>query len=395
MPLRGTKEAGLLRGETENEKAKAYNHAKRVLFAAELGVGFLFLIVLLFSGASVAAVQRLETATPNVWFVILLYLLIVGVAYDLVVFPIDLYGGFVLEHKFGQSTQSLQAWAWDRLKSTGIGFAIGAPLAEGMYWILRRYPNNWWLIAAMMFIAVAVVMANLAPVVLMPLFYKFTPLRNEELKSRLLALFEKANTRVRGVYEMDMSRKTRAANAALVGLGNTRRIVLADTVLKRYKPDEIEAILAHELGHHENWDIWKGILFQAVLSTVSFFLAHVILRTHSFSLGLRGPSDIAAFPLLTLTIAAVSLFFLPTVNGFTRRLERRADVFALTLTRNPEAFVSMISKLGRQNLAEFEPNPILEFLLFSHPSIGKRIRRARELFAEDSETSGPATGGYA
>ncbi|MBI5114928.1 M48 family metallopeptidase [Candidatus Poribacteria bacterium] len=370
-------------GETESEKAKAYNRAKRVLFLIELGVGFLYLVVLLFSGVSVVITQKLETATYNVWFVILLYLLIIGVAYDLVAFPIDLYGGFVLEHKFGQSTQSLRAWAWDRLKSAGIGFAIGASLAEGLYWFLRRYPTNWWLIAAAMFIAVAVIMANLAPVVLMPLFYKFTPLRNEELKKRLLALFEKANTKVRGVYEMDMSRKTHAANAALVGLGNTRRIVLADTVLERYEPDEIEAILAHELGHHENWDIWKGILFQSVLSTVSFYLAHVILGTYSFSFGMRGPSDIAAFPLLMVTIAAVSLFFLPAVNGFTRRLERRADAFALTLTRNPEAFVSMISKLGRQNLAEFEPNPILEFLLFSHPSIGKRMQRARELFPED------------
>ncbi|MBI4830395.1 MAG: M48 family metalloprotease, partial [Candidatus Lindowbacteria bacterium] len=154
-----------------------------------------------------------------------------------------------------------------------------------------------------------------------------------------------------------------------------------------YAPDEIEVILAHELGHHKNWDIWKGLLFQSVLSVIAFYLAHVILRAYSSSFGLRGSSDVAGFPLLMLTMAAVSLFFLPTTNFFTRHLERHADFFALTLTHNPKAFVSMMSKLGRQNLADFDPNPILEFVLYSHPSINKRIRHAQELFPDELSES--------
>jgi STE24 endopeptidase len=233
-----------------------------------------------------------------------------------------------------------------------------------------------------MFIAFAVVMANVAPVVLMPIFYKFVPLREEELKRRLVALCEKVKTRVRGVYEMDMSRKTRAANAALVGLGNTRRIVLGDTLLDRYEPDEIEAVLAHELGHHKNWDMWKGLLFQSAISVLGFYLAYLILNTYSASFGLRGPADVAGLPLLMLTFAGVSLLFLPSSNAFSRRIERRADEFALRLTGNARAFVSMMNKLGEQNLSEFEPSPLVEFILFSHPSVSKRIRRAREIFPE-------------
>jgi STE24 endopeptidase len=183
---------------------------------------------------------------------------------------------------------------------------------------------------------------------------------------------------------MDMSKKTRAANAALVGLGNTRRIVLGDTLLDRYEPDEIEIILAHELGHHANWDMWKGLLFQSAISAVGFYLAYVVMEACSGRLGLRGPADIAGFPLLALTFGGVSLLFLPTANAFSRRLERRADKFALRLTDDPRSFISMMAKLGRQNLAEFEPNRLVEFALFSHPSIGRRIQMAREMFPDKS-----------
>ncbi len=236
-------------------------------------------------------------------------------------------------------------------------------------------------------------MANLAPVVLMPIFFKFTPLKDEELKQRLLRLSEKAGTSVRGVFEMDMSRKTRAANAALVGLGNTRRIVLGDTLLDGFEPDEIEAVLAHELGHHANRDMAKGLMFQSVISTIGFYAAYRMMIFFSGSLGFDGPADIAGLPLLMLTIAGVSLFFMPTSNAFSRMLERRADRYALDLTGNPAAFVRTMAKLGKQNLAEFEPAPIVEFALFSHPSIGRRIRMARERFPENfSEEPGEKSG---
>ena len=376
--------------EEENDSARAYNRTKRILFLVELSVGLTFLVVLLFSGASISLARWLETISGNTWIVVLLYLTVVGCAFELLSIPLDFYGGFVLEHKYGQSTQVLPAWAWDELKGILVGAVIGIPVLETVYWLLRRYPQSWWIIASVMFIVFVVIMANLAPVILMPIFYKFSPLGDEELRRRLLALSEKANARVKGVYEMDISRKTRAANAALVGLGNTRRIVLGDTLLERYEPEEIEVILAHELGHHRNHDMWKGLIFQSIISAVGLYLSYIALNAFSTVLGLRGPADIAGFPLLLLVLLAVSLFFLPTTNAFSRSLERRADAFAIQLTENPDAFISMMGKLGKQNLSEIEPNPIVEFLLFSHPSIGKRIRMVKEKFSsgvDDPEIS--------
>ncbi len=372
-------------GAEESEKAESYNRAKRILFVVELAAGLIFLVLLLFTGISVGLARWLEAFTGNTWVVVLLYLLAVGLVYELIAVPLDFYGGYVLEHAYGQSTQSLPGWAWDEMKGKFVGLVIGVPMIEAVYWLLRRFPENWWIIATGMFIAFAVVIANLAPVILMPIFYTFVPLRDKELGERLVRLCEKVKTRVRGVYEMDLSRKTRAANAALVGLGNTRRIVLGDTLLDGYEPDEIEAVLAHELGHHRHWDIWRGLMFQSGISALGFYVAYLVLNTCSHALGLCGPADIGSLPLLMLTIAAVSLSFLPVANAFSRHLERQADAFALGLTANPKAFVSMMSRLGRQNLSEFEPNPVIEFVLYSHPSIGKRIRMARRMFPREFE----------
>lgn len=368
----------------EAEGAGAYSRSKRILFVVELALGLAYLVLLLLTGVSVTAAAWLESFTANPWLLVLLYMTAVGLAYEFIGVPLDFYGGYVLEHKFGQSTQSFSAWAWDAIKGKLVGFVIGAILLEAVYWLLRAYPDRWWIIAAIMFIAFAVVMANLAPVLLMPIFYKFTPLKDEELKRRLVRLCEKAGTTVRGVFEMDMSRKTRAANAALAGLGNTRRILLGDTLLKSFEADEIETVLAHELGHHANRDIWKGLAFQSAISTLGFYAAYRVMAFFSHALGLSGPADIAGLPLLMLTMAGVSLLFMPTSNAFSRRLERKADRFALDLTENPAAFVSTMTRLGRQNLAEFEPNPIVEFMLYSHPSISRRIRAAREMFSDAS-----------
>jgi len=371
--------------EGEAAGAGAYSRTKRILFVVELAAGLVYLVLLLATGASPSVAAWLESLSANAWLVVLMYILVVGLLYEFVGTPLDFYGGFILEHKYGQSTQSFWAWAWDALKGKLVTFGIGAVLLEAVYWLLRSFPQSWWIIATAMFIAFGVVMANLAPVLLMPIFYKFVPLRDEELRERLIRLCEKAGTAVRDVYEMDMSRKTRAANAALVGLGATRRIVLADTMLDRYGPDEVEAVLAHELGHHANWDMWKGLIFQSAISALAFYAAFRIMKACSSLVGLSGPDDIAGFPLLMLTMAAVSLLFLPTANAFSRHLERKADSFALRLTGNPRSFASMMGKLGRQNLSEFEPSPLVEFLLFSHPSISKRIRMAREMYPGEFE----------
>ena len=207
-------------------------------------------------------------------------------------------------------------------------------------------------------------MANLAPVLLMPIFFKFKPMDDEDLKTRLLALAAKGMTKIKGVYEMDLSRKSKTANAALAGLGNTRRIIVSDTMLKNYTKEEIEVVFANELGHHLGSHLFKGIIFQTVLIFLSFFAVDLALKRWLNYFGFYGISDVASFPLLILVMMGVSLIALPASNSFTRRLERFADRKAIELTNNSESFISAMEKLAIQNLADKNPNPVIEFIFF-------------------------------
>jgi STE24 endopeptidase len=207
-------------------------------------------------------------------------------------------------------------------------------------------------------------------VVLLPLFYKYKPLDRPELKARLLALAEKCGARVVDVFELQLSAKSKAANAALAGLGRTRRILLGDTLLNRYTEDEIEAVLAHELGHHVHSHLWKNIGAQTGIVFLGFFLAGRFLGWGVSAYGFEDHADLAAFPLLAVTFVVL----LPAVNSLSRQYEREADRFAAEVTGRPEALASALERLAEQNLADREPNPVAEFLFYSHPSIGRRVR---------------------
>ncbi len=262
-------------------------------------------------------------------------------------------------------------WAKDQLKAFALGSALMLAGLEVVYGLLRRYPATWWLMAWAIFVAFFVALANLAPVVLFPLFYKFRPLENEDLAARLMRLCDRARTRVRGVFEWKLSEKSRKANAALVGWGNTRRIILADTLLAAYTPEEVEAILAHELAHHVYHHIGKNLAQQATFSLLGFWLAARVLRAFA-----PRPDDFASLPILALTATALSLALLPVVNAISRRFERQADDYALRAIASPAPFISGMEKLAAQNLAERRPHPAIEFLFHSHPAVEKRIRNA-------------------
>jgi STE24 endopeptidase len=229
-----------------------------------------------------------------------------------------------------------------------------------------------------------VLLAQLAPVVLFPIFYKFEPLQNEELKGRLVTLSERAGTRVRGVYKWKLSEKSKKANAALTGLGNTRRIILADTLLDNYSPDEIEAVLAHELGHHVHKHIAKSIAVQAGITFVGFWAANWVLhyaveRWHMF----ETLSDFANLPLLVLVSTVLSFLILPAMNAYSRFNERQADRYAFRSIASVEPFVSSMNKLADQNLAERTPSKWVEWYFHSHPSISRRLQAAEAWAKQD------------
>jgi STE24 endopeptidase len=247
-----------------------------------------------------------------------------------------------------------------------------------LYFMLREFPQHWWLLTWAVFLGLFVLLAQLAPIILFPIFYKFEPLQNDELKQRLVRLGERAGTRVRGVYKWNLSEKSKKANAALTGLGSTRRIILADTLLENYSADEIEAVLAHELGHHVHRHILKGIAVQAITTLLGFWAANWALhyavdRLHMFD----ELSDFANLPLLVLVVTVLSFLALPALNAFSRFNERQADRYAFESIANVEPFISSMNKLAEQNLAERTPSRFVEWFFHSHPGISSRLQAAQ------------------
>jgi STE24 endopeptidase len=374
--------------EERQKKAREYSRKRLRLSFIGMGIAAVCLLIILGAGidrwlrnliqgaaghASLLAWQPLAGWYP---VQILVYFLIIILAYQIITLPQAYYSGYVLPHRYGISVMSFKAWLADLGKEFALGLVLEAVVILLIYALLAFQPNWWWLWVGLVMFFFSVVMANLAPVLIFPLFYKFTPLPDGELTQRLLALAERANTKVRGVFSMQMSRKTTAANAALMGLGNTRRIVIGDTMVDRYTPDEIEVVLAHELGHHVHHDIWKLIISQAVLTFGGLYIANLLLHrvvAQRYYLSLADP---ATMPFLFLLIGLFSLVVMPLGNSYSRTIEYQADEYALQATHKVEAFKSAMTRLANQNLAEVEPPAIVELLFHSHPSISKRLKHA-------------------
>jgi len=369
------------------DKATRYHRRKRQASVVSLVWSVLLLGSLVLTGWSVAlrdvadawaahATGGLHDAAAVLGFVVLLSLL-----HEVAGLPLALYSGFLLERRYELSNESLRGWTVDQAKSFGVGLLLGAGAAELVYASMRAWPVAWWLVGGVVFTALIVVLTNLAPILLLPLFYRVRPLDRDALRARLLALAERAGARVLGAYEWGLGDKTKKANAALAGLGSTRRILVSDTMLAEYSDDEIEVVLAHELAHHVHGDIWKGIAFESVLVVGGFYAASLVLRLAAGHAGLRGADDVAGLPLLLLTAGAVSLVTVPIAHAMSRRFERSADRFALDMTRNPGAFISAMRRLGAQNLAEEQPSRLVQWLFYSHPPMRDRIAAA-QAFAE-------------
>jgi STE24 endopeptidase len=358
----------------KQEQARIYARIQRRLMLVDLGLGVIYLLAWLLSGASLALSHSLQRLTPSAWLQVALYGVIFGGVYLLINLPLSYYSEFILPHRFDQSNQTLGGWISDQLKGLALSGVLGLLMLELIYLVLRIASATWWLWAGFILLFFTVLLASLAPVLIMPLFNKFIPLGEEHagLVERLTHLAERTHTRVSGVFKFDMSRRTKAANAALTGLGSTRRIVLGDTLLNEFTADEIETVLAHELGHHVHGDIAWGIVVGSLVNLVGLYLASLGLAWGAARLGTL-PADVAAMPLLGLVLGAFGLVTLPLQSGYSRWRERLADQYALESTHQPAAFASAMARLANQNLSEADPEPWVEFLLYSHPSLRKRI----------------------
>jgi STE24 endopeptidase len=366
------------------DKASRYQRLKRQASIASLAWSVLLLGGLVWTGGSGKlrdAAQAIGGAiAPLSWqpgVTVLCYVVLLSLLNEIGSMPLDFYNGFFLERRYDLSNETFGGWLADQAKSLGIGVVLGGGAAALLYWCIRTSPDRWWLIAGGLFTVLIIGLANLAPVLVLPLFYSVKPLEREALRARLLALADRAGARVLGAYEWGLGGKTKKANAALAGLGGTRRILVSDTMLAAYSDDEIEVVLAHEIAHHVHGDIWKGILFEGLLVLAGFYLASLMLAVLAGRVGLRGVGDVAGLPVLLLAAGAVSVVMLPVAHAMSRGFERNADRFALDLTRNPGAFISAMRRLGAQNLAEEHPSQIVQWLFYSHPPIRDRIAAAQ------------------
>ena len=361
----------------EGARARVYHRRQLALSLLGLALSVTYLLVLIETRAATHLTEYLARWTTAWWLELGIVLLVLAGAYRLVTLPLHWLGGYWLPRRFGLLHQPFRRWLWDAVKAGLIGGMLGLLAVLIIYALLRVTPW-WWLWGAAIFLAGYTLLALVAPIWLVPLFYRLTPLPDGDLLARLLALAGRVGVPVTGVFVVDQSRKSRTANAAVTGLGRTRRILLFDTLLDEFTAEEVEAVLAHELAHQVHGDIRRGLLVQGALTLVTFWIADLALRWGVGWLGLDGPADIAGLPLFGLILMLVSLAALPVANGWSRRVEWQADRFALQTIPDPRAFIRSMERLATLNLAEREPHRLEELFLYSHPAIERRIAHARQ-----------------
>lgn len=369
----------------EEQRAVRYSQIREWLVLVDLVFGSLVSVLALVSGFSARLRDLSERLAPRRLGPVMPFAAVGMVLSFLVSLPLSYLSGYAVEQRYGLSNQSRRSWLVEQIKGLGVGALIGLPIAQGAYWVMRRYPQRWWAVLSGLTIPLTVILANLAPVLLFPLFNKFEPLEDQALADRIRNLAGREGVHVSEVLQMDMSKQTKKANAFFTGLGNTKRIVLGDTLLQEFDQDEIEVVLAHELGHQVHRDIWKLIGLQVPVTLLTFYVSNRLIgpvaRRAGTRWGLRpedGAADVAALPLLMLLGGLVRLVLTPILNAVSRNaVEHQADVYALNLTGKTDAFVGAMKKLGRMNLSNPKPSALVKIVLYSHPPLGERIAFAR------------------
>ena len=380
----------MMKTETEEDKAltttktdkadlaKKYARTHQIFSLVETLVFVSVILILIFTGLSLRIESFAFEITSNNYLALLVFFAIIGIAEGVISFPLGYYSDYYLEHRYGLSNQSLKGYFTEKMKGLALGIILGVPLLLAFYYILMTFGDNWWLILGVFMFFVSVILGRITPTIIMPLFYKFKPLENDELKSAILDLCRKTGVHVKGIYTFNMSKDTKKANAAFTGMGRTKRIILGDTLVENFSKEEIEMVFSHEMGHYKKNHIIKIITVSTILTFAGLYITANLYEASLGYFGFSGISEIAAIPLLFLYLSIYGLITSPVSNIFSRKFEWEADTFALETTKNKPAFISAMEKLADQNLAEKSPNKVIEFLFHSHPSIEKRIQFAEK-----------------
>jgi len=370
--------------EKDESKARAYQVIKRRLTLFHLILTPALLGILIASGWTFGMRQNaVALAAGNDWGTVAVYFALFSLFFLVFDLPLSFYSGFTLEHQFGLSNQSFGQWLVDLGKKTLLSFALSLALLECLYLIIRRFPSSWWVLAWAAYAFVSYILGKVFPVLIVPLFYKYGRLEDKELESRVLKLAARFDMPVENVYSLNLSKTTKKANAAFMGIGKTKRVVLSDTLINHFTHPEVEVVVAHELGHYKHRDVWRLLGFGLAASLIAFAAGFWGMNALAAALSLNSPADVAGLPLLFLIFYVVNLCLMPLMNGYSRRRERAADLFALKALETREIFISCMEKLGGQNLADPEPPRWYEWFFYDHPSIGKRVAMAQHWIKDE------------
>jgi STE24 endopeptidase len=368
--------------EPASPEVKDYQRRKLVATVVATILGLIVLAVLAVWLGPVLKAQLVDWVGDSRWLQLIVVAAVVGVVMELATLPLDFYSGFVLEHRYQLSNQTLASWVWKKVKGYLVGAVLGLPLLLGLYALLWFSGPWWWVWATVGWLVVTLVLGRLLPVVILPLFYKITRLDDPGLVERLQRLAEGTGLAIEGVYRLHLSAETKKANAALAGMGRTRRVLLGDTLLEQFTPDEIEVVFAHEVGHHVYHHLPKMIAWSVVTAAAGFWLVDVLLRASAESLGYASFIDPAALPLVMLVLALFGLVLAPLHNILSRFFETQCDTYALRRTAQPLAYRAAFTKLARLNKSDPDPHPLVVYLFYDHPPICQRLALADGMMKE-------------
>ena len=362
----------------KNNNAKKYNNIKLGIGIAKGIISFFVIIAFVYFGYSKELESYLRTYTENQYLILLLFVVVVGFVSSVINFPVKYYTEFYLEHKYDLSNQTFWKWILEDFKGLLVGSVIGIPILLLFYWVMLTFGSLWWLVFSIAMFFISVVLAQILPIIILPIFYKITPIENEKIKKRILRLAKDVKMKVANVFQFDMSKNTKKANAAFTGLGRTKRIILGDTLVNSYTEDEIETVLAHEFGHYKHKHIIKNLFIGTLSSFITFFAIASLYELSLTWFGFTEITQVSALPILSVWAMLIGLLTTPIGNIISRKFEYEADEYAIKATNKAEAFINTLEKLTDQNLGDKEPHPFVEWFFYSHPSVAKRKAKILE-----------------
>ena len=358
--------------------AKKYNNFKLGIGISKAIISFILVLLFIWLGYSQKLADYISLSFNEKYLVFLVFIFSIGIVSSILFAPVNFYTGFYLEHKYKLSNQTFGKWLWENLKSSLVSLAIGIPILLVFYFTMNQFGDLWWLPFGVVMFFVSVVLTQIFPVLILPIFYKLTPIDSNELKSKIEALASDAGIKIENIYKFDLSKNTKKANAAFTGLGETKRIILGDTLIDNYSNEEIETVIAHELGHYKKKHIVKNIIYGTVVSFLTFFIIALLYQKSLNWFGFLSITQIAALPLLALWSMLIGVIQMPLGNILSRKFEYEADEYAIDSTKMPREFINTLEKLTEQNLGDKEPHPFVEWFFYSHPSIKNRINSIKQ-----------------